>query len=393
MTTGLWPAAADAPEATAPTGRARWLRIGIVVALLLGAAVLLGRSGQVPGSTAAYHPQNPTAAGAQAIARVLAARGVQVVVVEGQPALLTTPIDGDTTVVVSNSTDLREATLSTLASAASQAERVVLIRPERRVVRALVPSVAMRETYRAQNALVSSCDSPDVRPGERLTRSQAEYQDPRATQSCYVNDGYAVYLVTSGPGLREVVLVGSTDTVTNERVGQVENGALMLRALGHSSRLVWYVPDLRDVPPTASGQETSFTPPWWGPGLMLLAMACLSAFWWRGRRFGRLVVEPLPVVVRAVETTESRGRMYQKARDAGRGGAVLREASLRRLAAYLGMAPGTHPDLVAQAAAMAGGRHLDEVRYLLGGPPARDDADLLDLAARLAALEKEIRHR
>ena len=36
---------------------------------------------------------------------------------------------------------------------------------------------------------------------------------------------------------------------------------------------------------------------------------------WRGRRLGRLVVEPLPVVVQAVESTESRGRLYRRARD------------------------------------------------------------------------------
>jgi hypothetical protein len=125
--------------------------------------------------------------------------------------------------------------------------------------------------------------------------------------------------------------------------------------------------------------------------LLLLAFTAAAAFWWRGRRFGRLVVEPLPVTVRAVETTESRGRMYHKARDSERAAAVLREASSRRLAAYLGLPPGTHADVVAQAVAAATGRPLDHTRWLLGGPPVATDTDLLDLAARLAALEKEIR--
>lgn len=386
MTTTLW--RTDAPTEGRP-GR-RWWRFAVLVAVVIGAAYLLGRGGQ-PGSDAAYHPENPSAKGAQAVARVLAAHGVTVIVAEGQAALLRAPIDGDTTIVVSKSSDLREVTLQALATAARPAERLVLIHPERRVVRALTPGVSMAEVAHSQNALVSTCDTPDVHPGERLSRSQSQYRDSRATASCYVNDGQAVYLVTSGPGLREVVLIGSTDPITNDRTAEVENGALALRALGHSSRLVWYVPDLRDVPPTAAEQTESFTPVWWGPMLGLLAFTMLAVFWWRGRRFGRLVTEPLPVVVRAVETTESRGRMYHKARDSERAGAVLRDASGRRLAAYLGLAPGTPADLVAQAVSAATGQPLDQTRWLLGGPPVITDTDLLDLAARLAALEKEIR--
>jgi len=386
VTTTLW--RTDAVTEDKP-GR-RWLRIALVAALVIGAAYLLGRGGPT-GSSAAYHPNNPTAGGAQAVARVLAAHGVEVIVAEGQAALLRAPIDGDTTVVVAETTALREVTMQALATAAGPAERLVLVRPERRVVRALTPGVAMQEVAHAQNALVSTCDTPDVRPGERLSRSQSQYRDARATASCYVNDGYAVYLVTSGPGLHEVVLIGSTDTITNDRTAQVENGALALRALGHSARLVWYVPDLRDVPPTAAEQTETFTPVWWGPMILLLAFTAGAVFWWRGRRFGRLVLEPLPVVVRAVETTESRGRMYHKARDSHRAGAVLRDASGRRLAAYLGLPRGTSAEVVAQAVAAATGRPLDQTRWLLGGPPVATDTDLLDLAARLAALEKEIR--
>ncbi len=83
--------------------------------------------------------------------------------------------------------------------------------------------------------------------------------------------------------------------------------------------------------------------------------------------------------------------MYHKARDSGRAGAVLRDASGRRLAAYLGLAPGTPPELVAHAVGAATGRPVEEIRWLLGGPPPQTDTDLLDLAVRLAALEKEIR--
>ena len=56
----------------------------------------------------------------------------------------------------------------------------------------------------------------------------------------------------------------------------------------------------------------SIAPSWFQPGLVLGTSAVVLLCLWRGRRLGRLVPEPLPVIVRAVETTKSRGRMYRK---------------------------------------------------------------------------------
>ncbi len=362
-----------------------------VVAAVLGAAALLTWSGPAPSSSAAYHPANPTFNGAQVLARVLATHGVDVIVAEGESALERTTIDADTTVLVTNTSDLRDPTLLTLRTLAGEAQRLVLVRPDRRVVRTLTPGVTVRDAARAQDTLTSGCASADVRAGEHLSRSQSEYRDPRSTSQCFVTDGFAVHLDTSAPGLREVVLVGSTDVVTNEHIDEADNAAVALRTVGHSSRLVWYVPDLRDVPPTAAQQRESFTPVWWGSMLVLGGFTMAAVIWWRARRFGRLVVEPLPVVVRATETTESRGRLYRKARDTHRAGAVLRAATRKRLTAYLGLPPGTPAVALVDAVSHATGRPVGDVGWLLDGPPIGNDADLLGLAATLAALEKEIR--
>jgi hypothetical protein len=114
---------------------------------------------------------------------------------------------------------------------------------------------------------------------------------------------------------------------------------------------------------------------------------------WRGRRLGRLVTEPLPVVVRAVETTESRGRMYRRSRDRGRALAVLQLATRRRLAAYLGLSPSSSTSSVAAASAAVSGRDYHDVLSLLDSAVAGDDSSLLELANTLLALEKEVRGR
>ena len=112
---------------------------------------------------------------------------------------------------------------------------------------------------------------------------------------------------------------------------------------------------------------------------------------WRGRRLGRLVTEPLPVIVRAVETTESRGRMYRKSRDRTRALAVLQVATRRRLAAYLGLSVSSTVSGVAAAAAALSGRSYDDVLDLLSSSAVHDDSSLLQRANTLAALEKEVR--
>ena len=124
---------------------------------------------------------------------------------------------------------------------------------------------------------------------------------------------------------------------------------------------------------------------------MLATSAVVFLCLWRGRRLGRLVTEPLPVIVRAVETTESRGRMYRKSRDRTRALAVLQLATRRRLAAYLGLPASSPVGSVAAAAAAVSGRSYHDVLDLLDSPAAHDDSSLVELANTLVALEKEVR--
>lgn len=384
----LWAGARrEAPGAEPASLRRRLLRWGVVAAVVLIVGGLLVWSRPTGLSEAAYHPENPGVNGARALARVLAERGVEVLVVEGERALRTTRIDQNTTVVVTNTADLRDVTTRGLEQLARPAERLVLVRPDRAVVRTIAPEVSMR--VQGRSLIDSGCSGGDARAGERLSRSLDEYRRD-GSLACFVTDGYGVYLRTSTPRVRELVLIGSTDVVTNDRIHEVANGAVALRTLGHSPRLVWYVPDLRDVPVTSMRSSERLYPPWWSAAVMLAVLTVVALIWWRGRRFGRLVVEPLPVVIRATETTESRGRMYHRARDSGRASSVLREATRRRLTAYLGL-PGVDGPALVAAVARATGRPVEQVQWALAGPPADTENVMLELAGLLAAIEKEIR--
>ena len=70
--------------------------------------------------------------------------------------------------------------------------------------------------------------------------------------------------------------------------------------------------------------------------LQLCLVVALVAVW-KGRRIGPLVAEQLPVVVRASETVEGRGRLYRSRRARDRAAEALRTAALQRMMPRLGL--------------------------------------------------------
>jgi len=193
-------------------------------------------------------------------------------------------------------------------------------------------------------------------------------------------------------GRPPVTLLGDDSLISNGAILHADNAAIALRLFGQSDHLVWYVPSLADIS-AADASSRSIAPAWFQPGLALATSAVVFLCLWRGRRLGPLVTEPLPVIVRAIETTESRGRMYRKSRDRTRALAVLQLATRRRLAAYLGLTASSSLRSVAAAAAAVSGRTYQDVLELLSSPAAYDDSSLLVRANTLAALEKEVRRR
>jgi hypothetical protein len=184
--------------------------------------------------------------------------------------------------------------------------------------------------------------------------------------------------------------------VSNGQVLDDAHAAMTLRALGPTSHLLWYVPGLSDLDAVdPSGDHVADpgrgVPDWLGPAAWLLAAAVVAFAMARGRRLGRLVVEPLPVVVRAAETTEARGRLYHRAADRPLAARALRVGSRTRLADRLGLPRSTPVTALVDAAARASGTPRPDVERLLDGPDPTTDRDLLLLAQRLADLEESVR--
>ncbi len=206
---------------------------------------------------------------------------------------------------------------------------------------------------------------------------------------CYPSSGGAGLLVST-TAASTVTVLGAPEPLMNEHLDEEGNAALALNLLGADDRLVWYRPTIE----TAPGDETSFTallPDWVEPAVWQLGIAAALAAIWRARRLGRLVPEPLPVVVPASETVYGRARLYRRGRSRGHAAGVLRAGSLVRIVAVLGLPKDAPIGAVVAAAAARTGRDPAVTHALLAGPEPPDDAALVQLAHDLETLEQEVR--
>src|SRR5699024_8060897 len=108
------------------------------------------------------------------------------------------------------------------------------------------------------------------------------------------------------------------------------------------------------------------------------------------RRLGRVVTEPMPVVVRSAETTLGRGRLYRRAGDHRHAAAGLRAGCAGRVATRPGVPRSAPAETLVAAVARASGRAEQQVGELLYGPPPATDAELIRLTRELDTLESEV---
>lgn len=384
-------AVAVAPESRPldPTGAdhwRRWRKPLAVVVLLLVTAVILGIV-QSRASRGYLDPEGVDNSGARALARLLADQGVEVEPVRSHADATAAAGPGDT-VLVTVPDLLTTAQVDRLVDTGA---RLVLVAAQVRV-----PDYAPGLSAVLVNEPRSVDPGCELAVAERAgsARLGGLGYDGDVSRSegarCYVVDGEPVLAVTATESGSPVVLLGTADPLTNEHLDDDGNAALALGLLGQSERLVWY----RPLPEGAAESPAAFTdqlPGWVRAAAWQLAAAALLAALWRARRLGRLVTEPLPVVVRASETTEGRARLYRRGRSRAHAAALLRSAAIRRLAATAHL-PTRGQDAAAVgalAATLAGrtGRPAAEIGALLAGPPPADDAALVRLADDLDALE------
>lgn len=377
-----------ATEVVTPTirqaGRAWrfWVIAGVVAVLAtLGSIIITGAVG------AAGKPLSPTDAspkGSKALAEVLRQHGVTVTSSDSMAATrAAVGSPNDTTIfLVDDGHYLAEEQLVELGRLSSN---LILMTPDFDQLNAIAPQVALAGTV--SGVVRADCPLRPVTRAKTVTGTGSGFRvignDPNAIQCLGSGDDVYSLVQIERSGTRVTVL-GTTAAFSNQFVTNEGNAAFALGLLGSTANLVWMLPTIDEATgPTAA----ELTPAWVSGVLALLIIATIAAGFWRGRRFGPLVVENLPVVVRSSETMHGRARLYEKSSSRLHALDSLRIGTVDRLGSLCGLPRAADVDEIIRTVAHVTRRPEPEIAQLLRDADPATEAELVRLSDALLELE------
>ena len=381
---------AASPQVTGPHWSRRWRRWrpGVIAMALMLIPVLVTVWTRTITSTTPLAIDNPKDWGTMALAELLRDEGISV----SKAGSLSQAVDAGrqgATIAVGNADRLSNQDRRALAESGGD---VVVVGAESGsdALVGLTGMTAKGTAAAASSTRAPQCDDADAQAARTLagTRASVSLQGDGDAVGCFpVGEDRYAYATDSLPSGATLRVLPDPAPVTNVHLAQEGHAALGVRALGHHSRVLWLDGEHMEAP---SVWNSSSTPPWL-PVLIfqLLVIAGVLAIV-QGRRFGGIVSEDLPVVVRSIETTVARGRLYRQGSDRPRAAQALRSGAALRLGATLGLPPGTSRRDVIAAVSLASGIAPATVDSLLYGPPPTSDNALATLAVQLDQLESEV---
>lgn len=370
-----------------PRGRQRWRTAPWVI---LALAVIVGL-GLVTAYLTAPRPgghMDPTATspnGARALVTLLREHGVEVVEA-GDVAAVEAAARPDTLLVVVQTYHLVDAAI--LERIAALPGDRLLVEPMSRTREALAPQLKLGKGSAFGGGGDPDCDLREaVRAGAVQFGGANAYEaaDDTALTRCY--GGALVRFSADG---RDVTVVGNSDFMTNGGLLKEGNAALAMNLAGTNPRMIWYAPQSTEGTAEGGATLTDLVPEQvtWLLWQLVVVVALLAA--WRFRRVGPLVAEQLPVVVRASETVEGRGRLYRSRRARDSAADALRTAALQRMAPRLGIPADADAAAIVHLVSQHSGVDPQTVSHTMFGPVPADDAGLVTLARELDNIERQV---
>lgn len=362
---------------------ARWVLLALVV--IVGVAALSTYL-TAPRPGGPMDPESTSPEGAHALVTLLRERGVEVVAA-GDMAAVEAAARPDTLILVAQTFYLFDDEL--LRRLASLPGDRLLLAPISRTREELAPEIRIA----GSTTFGDSEPDCDLREATRAGNVQFGLSDAyEAAGDVGVTSCYGGALVRYTHNGREVTVVSSDEFMMNSGLLKEGNAALAMNLAGSHPRVIWYAPQHSQIEGESGGgaEISDFIPAQVGWIVLQLCLVVVLVAIWRGRRIGPLVAEQLPVVVRASETVEGRGRLYRSRRARDRAGEALRTATLQRMMPRLGLAHDAQPPAVVSAVAERCGLNPQAVAHILFGPPPASDPDLVNLAHELDNIERQV---
>lgn len=366
--------------------------IGLIAFVLLAVIALIVVRSSASASTDPLDISNPAPNGARALAQVLGQQGVTVVAADSVRSVRSHLADAQqTTVLVYDPqgylTGGQRRELMGLGT------DLVVIEPGLLALDDYAPQLGLAGERSGKYSADCSVDA--VQKAAQVVGSGLGYRvlDEAAADGavvpCLRSKGVAG-MVQLTEGSRTITILGLGSVLQNDTIGRQGDAALALNLLGAHPTLIWDISTYADLQVGSQPSLPELIPGWVTPLMGLLGLVGIAAMVWRGRRFGPIVVENLPVVVRASETMEGRARLYSRANARVRALDALRIGTISRLARLMGLPRAASVDQVIDAIASLLGRDRGEIAALLLDNVPSNDAALVRLSDLLLALEADV---
>lgn len=362
-----------------------WAVAGVALVILAILTMVLTGSGQPTGASLSPKDAGPT--GSKALAEVLKNQGVSVTSATSMSQTRDAISDPSaTTIFVID--DYGYLDTSALHELTELSSRLIIMTPTFDQLDEVAPEVALAGNV--DGILDADCVLPVVQRAESVTGNGSGFRvidsDADATE-CFGSGDDVYSLIHVRHDDTSVSVIGARDAFSNEFVQFHGNAAFVLGLLGETPNLVWLLPTIDEASPADGQSVADLTPLWVSSVMMLLALTAIAAGFWRGRRFGPLVVEALPVTVRASETMHGRARLYQKASDHLHTLDALRMGTIDRLGVLCGLPTVASVDDVIRAVASATRQPHPEIAHLVRDAAPTSEAELIALSDALLTLE------
>lgn len=369
------------PQAAGRWRTVRWVLLGLIV---IGAVAVASTYLTAPRPGPPMGAESTSPNGAHALVTLLRDRGLDVVVANSV-ADVEKAARPDSLLLVAESYYLADDHL--LARLAHVPGDRLLVQPVSIARKALAPEIKTGSGT-VLGGGEPDCDLPEATRAGSVQMQATDYYegvDGHPVTSCY--QGAVVRYRT---GDRTVTVVGSPDFMVNGGLLKEGNAALAMNLAGTRPRLIWYAPQRIEGEKTRSTEISDLVPDNVAWIVWQLCVVVLLAALWRIRRLGPLVAEQMPVVVRASETVEGRGRLYRSRRASDRAAEALRTAALQRMLPRLGLGVNAAPPAVVAALSERCDKSREQLQYVFFGPEPASDADLVNLARTLDDIERQV---
>lgn len=376
--------------------RSLYWSAAVAGALVLGVIVL-----GINGGTGQPRPWSATETapvGARAVVEVLRDAGVDVVEADRLSVALDAAARPDSTLLVVDDRAILDA--AQWPQVLGVADHLVLVEPSQSALDALgIDALTARPLAEQPDGsidgdgadLAAGCPLPAAMRAQSIRAGGTGYSTLEGT-ACFDagQPGGGLIRLAADGATGDVTVLGASTVLQNGTITRAGNAALALGLLGEHPTLVWYQPS----PADASGPSLSaLTPAWLNPLAWLAVAVGLAAAFWRGRRFGPVVIENLPVTVTTTETMEGRARLYARAGARLRALDALRVGTLRRIADGLALGRGAGVDDIVTAVASVTGRDRAGLRALLVDTEPANDRELVALSDQLLEVERLVGER